>query len=652
MVFCTNCGKTISVTAKFCANCGKQTAVTTRGTQDNTRDYSRDTRDNPRYKRDDTRDYSRDTRDNPRYKRDDTRDSGDNTRDDDDYFLNLGTFSTGAAPTDLFKGKSTKPSMALARKHSDALGTLFNYRPTAKSAASSSGRASASVSKPGHLKPKSPLSKTGPILRMLLKVVVLPVTAMRSQPGAPFTFVEFVSDCDPIDQINQEITSCREIRHNVTLLPKASWKIARRVGKGEACHLERCGIEKLSGFDTFRQFLKDKREVYCLAAAEPEPEPDDDANEELLESPPNDLTYHGSPRRGAQTSTPKHVDDSGKEASTDDDEKDTTPTYEFRPRKHRPGESLPEMRRQRESSESKDTEKTPEKAAAGKSSQARSDAATSADTTPVEDLLRSMEKFVGLKDLKVYLEDFAKSIFMQRLVKNEVDTGGMHMVFSGNPGTGKTTVATALTGFLYKIGIVSKEQPVVVQRGDLTSKWVGHTSEKTRKKVQASKGGVMLVDEAYRLAQADSSSKDVGKEALEEIMSFMEGGDPIMIFAGYPAEMASLLDVNPGLKSRIAYNFDFPDFNVKELADIMRMEVENKGLRLTSQANQDLATTVENSSTEPQRSKMNGRLARQVVKEAERHMYARCYPNDIQGCGLITQEDLEYSFQRFLSGRP
>eukprot|EP00058_Branchiostoma_floridae_P008546 XP_002594034.1 hypothetical protein BRAFLDRAFT_68526 [Branchiostoma floridae] len=117
--------------------------------------------------------------------------------------------------------------------------------------------------------------------------------------------------------------------------------------------------------------------------------------------------------------------------------------------------------------------------------------------------------------------------------------------------------------FLYKIGIVSKEQPVIVQKGDLTSKWVGHTSEVTRKKIlisqfvghtsevtrkkiNASKGGVLLVDEAYRLAQANSSLKDVGREALEELMSVMESGDPIMIFAGYPVEMASFLDVNHG----------------------------------------------------------------------------------------------------------
>ncbi|XP_019624889.1 PREDICTED: uncharacterized protein LOC109470393 [Branchiostoma belcheri] len=134
-------------------------------------------------------------------------------------------------------------------------------------------------------------------------------------------------------------------------------------------------------------------------------------------------------------------------------------------------------------------------------------------------------------------------------------------------------------GFLYNLGITKKTEPVVVQRGDLVSKYIGQTTEMTRRKINQSKGGVMLVDEAYRLAQTDSSSRDVGRAALEEIMSVMEDGDPIMIFAGYPAEMASFLAVNPGMKSRIAYTFPFPDFSVEELANIMRKEVDNKGLR-------------------------------------------------------------------------
>ncbi|KAI8517602.1 hypothetical protein Bbelb_036190 [Branchiostoma belcheri] len=183
------------------------------------------------------------------------------------------------------------------------------------------------------------------------------------------------------------------------------------------------------------------------------------------------------------------------------------------------------------------------------------------------DLIKQLEAFVGLKTLKEQMAMFAKDIFMQWRVGRH-GGGGLHMVFTGNPGTGKTTVTVALAeGFLYKLGITKKTEPVVVQRGDLVSKYIGQTTEMTRRKINQSKGGVMLVDEAYRLQQTDSSSRDVGREALEEIMSVMEDGDPIMIFAGYPA-----LSVNPGMKSRIAYTFPFPDFSVEELANIINVE--------------------------------------------------------------------------------
>ncbi|XP_019634950.1 PREDICTED: protein CfxQ homolog [Branchiostoma belcheri] len=168
------------------------------------------------------------------------------------------------------------------------------------------------------------------------------------------------------------------------------------------------------------------------------------------------------------------------------------------------------------------------------------------------DLIKQLEAFVGLKTLKEQMAMFAKGIFMQRRVGRSADMGGG---------------GAAHEGFLYKLGITKKTEPVVVQRGDLVSKYIGQTTEMTRRKINQSKGGVMLVDEAYRLQQTDSSSRDVGREALEEIMSVMEDGDPIMIFAGYPA-----LSVNPGMKSRIAYTFPFPDFSVEELANIINVE--------------------------------------------------------------------------------
>ncbi|CAH1242605.1 Hypp6884 [Branchiostoma lanceolatum] len=165
------------------------------------------------------------------------------------------------------------------------------------------------------------------------------------------------------------------------------------------------------------------------------------------------------------------------------------------------------------------------------------------------------------------------------------------------------------------------------------AKYIGRTTEVTRLQIDKSKGGVMVIDEAYRLAQEETtSSKDVGKEALEELMSVMEGGDPIMIFAGYPEEMASFVEVNPGMKSRSAFKFRFPDFSVNELAQIIRIVIAHIGLQLSPNADQALPETIGKSTTEKQRSEMNGRFARQVAMRAEKNMYSRCYPKDVDGC--------------------
>ncbi|XP_066300878.1 protein CbbX-like [Branchiostoma lanceolatum] len=146
----------------------------------------------------------------------------------------------------------------------------------------------------------------------------------------------------------------------------------------------------------------------------------------------------------------------------------------------------------------------------------------------------------------MHLAQFAKCIFMQRKVGHQEQVGCLHMVFAGNPGTGKTSVATALAGFLYKLGMITKPIPVTVQRGDLISKWIRQTTETTRTKINETKGGLMLIDEAYQLAQSDTSKRDVGRESLEELMSVMEGGDPIMITLWGTNSVYHLPVVSPG----------------------------------------------------------------------------------------------------------
>lgn len=145
-----------------------------------------------------------------------------------------------------------------------------------------------------------------------------------------------------------------------------------------------------------------------------------------------------------------------------------------------------------------------------------------------------------------------------------VDMGPLHMIFVGNPGCGKTSIARLLARLLYDLGAVRKPSFVEVQRTDLVGTHIGTTGPKTRAKIEEARGGVLFVDEAYRLTS--TSDKDFGTEALEEIMRDMTSGDPVVIAAGYPTDMRRFLEANEGLSRRFGLTFDFPDFSVGELA--------------------------------------------------------------------------------------
>eukprot|EP00929_Paragymnodinium_shiwhaense_P084308 TRINITY_DN45067_c0_g1_i2.p1 TRINITY_DN45067_c0_g1~~TRINITY_DN45067_c0_g1_i2.p1 ORF type:complete len:654 (-),score=48.88 TRINITY_DN45067_c0_g1_i2:56-2017(-) len=144
-----------------------------------------------------------------------------------------------------------------------------------------------------------------------------------------------------------------------------------------------------------------------------------------------------------------------------------------------------------------------------------------------------------------------------------------HMVFTGSPGTGKTMVARELGRLLKDVGYLSKGHVVEVQRGDLVAGYIGQTAPKTKAMIENAAGGILFVDEAYRLIQDASHSRDFGREALEEIMSVMNDADDLVIvLAGYSDKLQVLMDVNPGLKRRIYATFEFADFSTEELAQI------------------------------------------------------------------------------------
>jgi probable Rubsico expression protein CbbX len=159
------------------------------------------------------------------------------------------------------------------------------------------------------------------------------------------------------------------------------------------------------------------------------------------------------------------------------------------------------------------------------------------------------------------------------------------MCFTGNPGTGKTTVAMRMATILHRLGHVRKGHLVAVTRDDLVGQYIGHTAPKTKEVLKRAMGGVLFIDEAYYLYRPENE-RDYGQEAIEILMQVMENQreDLVVIFAGYKSRMDTFFQSNPGLGSRVAHHIDFPDYSVEELEVIAGRMVTTLGLRLSPAA--------------------------------------------------------------------
>ena len=197
----------------------------------------------------------------------------------------------------------------------------------------------------------------------------------------------------------------------------------------------------------------------------------------------------------------------------------------------------------------------------------------------------------------------------------------MHMVFTGNPGTAKTTVARLFAQIMKDNGVLSEGTLHEVGRADLVGKYVGWTAQMVKDKFKTAKGGVLFIDEAYSLL--DDKSGMYGDEAINTIVQEMENNreDMVVIFAGYPNEMENFLSRNPGLRSRIAYHVPFDDYDANELFDITELLAKNKGLSLGKGVKEkllDMFGQVVN-----QKDFGNGRYARNVLEKAKMKQASR-----------------------------
>ena len=199
-------------------------------------------------------------------------------------------------------------------------------------------------------------------------------------------------------------------------------------------------------------------------------------------------------------------------------------------------------------------------------------AAAYADSGVAEVLEQLDQELIGLLPVKTRIREIAALLLVDR-ARQQLDlqstAPGLHMSFTGRPGTGKTTVAKRISQILHRLGYLRKGHVVTVTRDDLVGQYVGHTAPKTREMIKRSLGGVLFIDEAYYLYKSDNE-RDYGAEAIEILLQDMEHqrSEFVVIFAGYKDRMANFYQSNPGLSSRVAHHIDFPDYSEDELMAI------------------------------------------------------------------------------------
>lgn len=223
---------------------------------------------------------------------------------------------------------------------------------------------------------------------------------------------------------------------------------------------------------------------------------------------------------------------------------------------------------------------------------ARSVAEVLADSQ-VEEVLRELDTdLVGLAPVKARIRDIAALLVIDRLRGNlglTAQAPSLHMSFTGNPGTGKTTVALRMAQILHRLGYVRKGHLVAVTRDDLVGQYIGHTAPKTKEVLKKAMGGVLFIDEAYYLYRPENE-RDYGQEAIEILLQVMENqrDDLVVILAGYADRMETFFRSNPGMSSRIAHHIAFPDYQPAELMEIAQRMLAAQNYRLGEGAGEAL----------------------------------------------------------------
>ncbi|MRH42631.1 stage V sporulation protein K [Aquibacillus halophilus] len=266
---------------------------------------------------------------------------------------------------------------------------------------------------------------------------------------------------------------------------------------------------------------------------------------------------------------------------------------------------------------------------------------------PFHRIDQEFSSFIGMNRLKETIKEIYANIEINQKreqVGLKTQNQVLHMLFKGNPGTGKTTVARKLAKAFYDMNVLSKGHFIEAERADLVGEYIGHTAQKTRDLVEKAMGGVLFIDEAYSLARG--GEKDFGKEAIDTLVKHMEDHHSkfILILAGYPEEMDYFLSLNPGLASRFPIVMNFDDYSVEQLLEIARQMTSEREYQLTKEAEWKLRDyLIKQKQNSNLRNFSNARFVRNTIEKSVRKHAVRLLKQNkytTEELMLITRNDL------------
>lgn len=260
-----------------------------------------------------------------------------------------------------------------------------------------------------------------------------------------------------------------------------------------------------------------------------------------------------------------------------------------------------------------------------------------------------LKQFVGLDEVKRLVKEIYAWLYMNQRREQQglkANKQVLHMIFKGNPGTGKTTVARIIARFFHDMNVLSKGHFIEAERADLVGEYIGHTAQKTRDLIKQASGGILFVDEAYSLARG--GEKDFGKEAIDTLVKGMEDKlhDFVLILAGYSKEMDHFLSLNPGLPSRFPITMSFPNYTIQELMEMIHTMAKDRDYQLSKDAENAVRDHIKQYRNDHEATFSNGRYIRNLIERAIRQQAVRLmkfHQYERQALMTLVAEDFKFN---------